>query len=333
MNISIVIISKNEESVIEKGIRAAVIACRTIYSDGQYEIVIVDSNSSDQSIVLAENVFDDLKVKNWRIIQYKADRYTAALGRQVGIENSRGNFLLFLDADMCIYSSFIKYADDYFRTATEDIVGIVGERIDAIYKNNRISRVARIERKHNQRKETLYPGGCGYYSRIRLKSVGFNILQKTREEEAFAKQLFSSGKRIMYVRENMYLHLNYKLSRRNVFERLQLVKQSSKDYIYAIRAHADKFGFIDSIISYNGFILSNIVVPILILLSLILFKSNLYCFLLTLIITFIYLIKQKLQIFTMFFLVIFLFSRSAAGNNFSITKDKTRKKEEVYKKS
>ena len=297
------------------------------YSEDQYEIIVIDSNSTDNTIHIAEQVCAESDVKNWRIIQFESDNYTAALGRQIGVENSTGKFILFLDADMCIFTSFIDYADNFFKNSPNDVVGLVGERMDAYYKEGKIREVSLINRKCNKKGETMFPGGCGYYSRCGLTNIRFNVFQKTREEEAFAKQLFASGKKIKYVNEKMYLHLNYKFSKRNINDRIKLVKQSSKDYVNAIRAHSNKFGLINAITNYFGFLARYILFPLLMIASLIIFKDNLFASSLILGLVLIFIAKQKLQVFTLLFFPRFLFSNSYLENSYVIVKDVMNKKE------
>lgn len=327
MKLSIIIISKNEEKVIGKGILAAIKACKSIYKEEQYEIIIIDSNSTDSTVHIAEQVCSKSNVRNWRIIQYESDNYTAALGRQIGVENSTGEFVLFLDADMCIYTSFIDFASGFFKDSPDNIAGLVGERMDAYYQDDKIREVSLINRKCNKNGETLFPGGCGYYSRYDFTNIEFNIFQKTREEEAFAKQLFASGKKIKYVNEKMYLHLNYKFSKRNIIDRIKLVKQSSKDYMNAIRAHANKFGVGSAIINYYGFISQYIFFPLLMIVGLINFKNNLFELSLILGLILIFIAKQKLQVFTLLFLPMFIFSNSHLENSYVIVRDLINKKE------
>jgi glycosyltransferase involved in cell wall biosynthesis len=326
MKLSIIIISKNEEKVIKKCILAAIKACRNIYTEEQYEIIIIDSNSTDDTIHIAEQVCLESNTRNWRLIQFKSDNYTAALGRQIGLENSIGKFVLFLDADMCIFTSFVNFADDFFKYSPDDVVGLVGERMDVYYKEEKIEKISLINRKCNKKGETLFPGGCGYYSRYDLNNIRFNVFQKTREEEAFAKQLLASGKKIKYVNEKMYLHFNYKFSKRNINDRIRLVKQSSKDYVNAIRAHSNKFGFIKTITNYFEFLAQYILFPLLMIASLIIYINNLFALSLVLCSVLIFIMKQKLQVFTILFLPMFLFSNSYLENNYTIVRDVMNRK-------
>lgn len=97
--ISFIIIGRNEGRYIGKCFKSIyeTIEYNNITS---YEIIYVDSNSSDNSIEVAKN-FNGVKI-------YKLTNvYNAAIARNVGADRSNGDILFFIDGDMEIIPEFL----------------------------------------------------------------------------------------------------------------------------------------------------------------------------------------------------------------------------------
>lgn len=93
----------------------------------QYEIVYVDSNSSDNSIEIVSRYH---AVKIFKIL----GQTNAALARQIGALESDGDFLFFIDGDMEIQSSFHSKIIDSDNNIKYDLVS--GQIINLFYDNN-----------------------------------------------------------------------------------------------------------------------------------------------------------------------------------------------------
>lgn len=95
--ISFIVIGKNEGAFLGKCL-SSIHNIASAYSFLQYEIIYVDSGSSDNSLTIAKN--------------YNAKSYTiegksnAAIARNVGARNASGQDLIFLDGDMELQLEF-----------------------------------------------------------------------------------------------------------------------------------------------------------------------------------------------------------------------------------
>lgn len=103
--ISFVIPTLNEAKTIEQTLQ-----CVAGYS-GEHEIIISDGNSQDGTVELAEKYADKV------VIHDKPERQTIAMARNVGAAAARGDFLVFLDADVVIpdINDFFRIAEESFR--------------------------------------------------------------------------------------------------------------------------------------------------------------------------------------------------------------------------
>lgn len=101
MKVSIIIPTYNEEKVIGK--------CLTSLSKQNYkitEIIVVDDGSKDDTRLKVQKVKEKLDLKNLKLISQK--HKGAGSARNLGVKNSRGEVLVFLDADMTFNNNFIK---------------------------------------------------------------------------------------------------------------------------------------------------------------------------------------------------------------------------------
>lgn len=101
--ISFVIPTLNEIKTIESTLQ-----CLNAYS-GEHEIIISDGNSKDGTVEVARNYTDKV------IVYDKPQRQTIAMARNMGAAAARGEYLVFLDADVVIPD-----INDFFATAEEN---------------------------------------------------------------------------------------------------------------------------------------------------------------------------------------------------------------------
>lgn len=90
--ISVIIPLYNKESVVQQSLQTIV---NTSYKD--FEIVIVDDGSTDDSLKRVKDFVDFHKSNNIRIIEQKNAGPGAA--RNTGARNAKGDWIVFLDAD------------------------------------------------------------------------------------------------------------------------------------------------------------------------------------------------------------------------------------------
>ena len=104
--ISFVIPTLNEIKTIEQTLQ-----CLTAYS-GTNEIIISDGNSKDGTVEICR------KYANNIIVYDKPDRQTIAMARNMGAAAAKGEYLVFLDADVVIpdIDRFFEAAEEAFRS-------------------------------------------------------------------------------------------------------------------------------------------------------------------------------------------------------------------------
>ncbi len=97
--ISVIVIGKNEEAHLPSCLESIHRAMRTM----SHELIYVDSGSTDASREIAENL-------GAKVYVLEETSPTPGLGRRVGTEVARGEWLLFLDGDMQLQPGFVEKA-------------------------------------------------------------------------------------------------------------------------------------------------------------------------------------------------------------------------------
>lgn len=108
--VSIVVTTLNEEEYIEKCLRSL---CNQSYRNR--ELIVVDSESTDKTLEIAKKYADKLIVKKCSI----------PAGRNTGAKESKGDVLLFVDADIMLSPDWIDTVLPHLKD--ENVVAAYGE--------------------------------------------------------------------------------------------------------------------------------------------------------------------------------------------------------------
>jgi glycosyltransferase involved in cell wall biosynthesis len=99
MLLSVIITNYNYARYIERSIRS--VFNQSLPKD-QYEIIVVDDSSKDESIKVLNNYLQEI-----RLISFKRNRGLSA-ARNEGIKKAKGQFVFFLDSDDYIHKDLLK---------------------------------------------------------------------------------------------------------------------------------------------------------------------------------------------------------------------------------
>ncbi|MES2059706.1 MAG: glycosyltransferase [Patescibacteria group bacterium] len=117
--ISFIIPTLNESKAIE-----ATLKCLKGYG-GECEIIVSDGGSADDTVAIAKKYTD-------KVVIYQGDkRQNIAMGRNAGAKIAKGDFLVFLDADVTIFDidNFFKEAFANFELRKKLVALTVGYKI------------------------------------------------------------------------------------------------------------------------------------------------------------------------------------------------------------
>ncbi len=193
MEISIVIIARNEESTIARNLAVLVEELENLDA----EILLVNSASTDRTVALASSF-------PVRIIHLEpSPLLSPAAGRYIGTLLSKGEFLFFLDGDMILMRGWLKKSLEEMRDSS--LAGVAG-RIFFVYPGEEPS----------QRHPDDFPLGeikginiSALYRRAALEQCGtFNPYIKGEEEIELGYRLLTGGYTLKRIATPMAYHVD-----------------------------------------------------------------------------------------------------------------------------
>ncbi len=199
-DLTIVIIGKNEEKILDK--------CFSSISLVTDHIIYVDSDSSDRSIEIAQ------KYKKIKIISLKTKNYfhTASLARSIASKEVKTKFIQFIDADMTLNPEWVKLAKKRLENNPE-LAAAVGYKKDYAELNSDIYKIRK------DRKE-FYPDYLSGAFLIKKKdydlSGGFDPLVPWDEERDLYLRILKNNKKVIYLDFFMASHFDYKTKSRGI---------------------------------------------------------------------------------------------------------------------
>lgn len=193
--LSIVIIGRNEEKGIGRCVEAALRAAEQV---GGAEMIYVDSHSTDKTVSIVES-------HGVRVLPLSGHLpRTPSAGRFMGSKYSKGDFILFLDADTLVYPDFLPTALEHF-SSDPTIAGINGRTDDYSEAGERVFDME--ERSESVAEVKWLRGPCCLYRREALLKVGsFNRNLATEEEAELGLRLIRAGWKLKIIPGDMACH-------------------------------------------------------------------------------------------------------------------------------
>jgi glycosyltransferase involved in cell wall biosynthesis len=192
--ISVVVIGRNEGNRLVRCLESI----KAMQTEGfRIETIYVDSASTDGS---------PTRAAEWgaHIIEVRPDHPSAALGRNAGWQEARGEFVLFLDGDTILHSQFVSRA---LKCMDDPHIAIVwGHRRELHPEHSIYNRILDLD--------WIYPPGlsefCGGDALMRrsvLDAVkGFDASLIAGEEPELCRRIRATGHTILHIDAPMTLH-------------------------------------------------------------------------------------------------------------------------------
>ena len=185
--ISFVVTSYNYEKYILKTLESIK---KQTYKN--FEIIVVDDNSTDNSCQLIENFISDNQ--DLRITLLKQETNKGQLSSMLkGLEIATGQFVSFIDSDDIL---FPEYAQSHIRVHLETSVAMTSCQIAEIGENDEIHTLHSISSPHCDKLETLFE----------TEKINFKVLKRKR----FGGWHWSPNSSAMYRKASIELILKYK---------------------------------------------------------------------------------------------------------------------------
>ena len=192
--LSVVVIGRNEGERLARCLESV----EGMDRDGlRVEVIYVDSGSSDNSVVLAAAM-------GARVISLQPERPTAGLGRNAGWHNATGEFVLFLDGDTLLHSTFVK---DSMREFDTPGVGVVwGHRRELHPERSLYNRVLDLDWIYAPGPSEFCGGDAIFRRDLLVRTGGFDKLLIAGEEPELCRRILKLGSTILHVDRPMTQH-------------------------------------------------------------------------------------------------------------------------------
>ena len=77
-------------------------------TNSNFEVILIDNNSTDNSSNLCKNKFDQIRL-------FQSDKNLGMAARNIGLDNAKGKFIVFLDADTVVEPSWLSTLLDSYK--------------------------------------------------------------------------------------------------------------------------------------------------------------------------------------------------------------------------
>ena len=125
MDVSIIITNYNTKDFLINCIKSI----KKYTNNIEYEIIVIDNNSSDDSVITIEKDFPDVKlIKNNKNVGFGA-------ANNIGKQSAIGKYVFYLNSDTVLLNNAVKIFFDYFENSKENL-GAIG--CNLLNENNHI---------------------------------------------------------------------------------------------------------------------------------------------------------------------------------------------------
>ncbi len=220
--ISFVVIGKNQEKTIYNCIYSVYETIR-VNNLTQYEVIFVDSDSTDQTLDIIKDNFPEV------IIVKLKGRLNVAIAKNNGAARATGNILFFIDGDITLDEKFIGCVLDENRNLKYQLVS---GRLEEILYNNRWEEIGFVKDrfvKVSAGKGLMELGGIFLVKAELFNSVsGFNEHMKLDEDADLQLRLASKGVLVERIPDRIGIHNTiYYFSYKRLFKKI-----SKGDFLY-----------------------------------------------------------------------------------------------------
>lgn len=200
MLLSVIIVARNEERNIVRCISSVLKATASLKD---VEVLLVDSNSSDNTIEIAKQFpINIIRLKNgWQL--------SPSAGRFSGVNNTLGEYILIIDGDMELLDGWVDFALNYFMDHNK-VAAVMGRHYDRYIQANMSysSPQLRNDYKYSDKVEKIkYAFGSAIFRRSALLEVGnFHPYLRGEEEAEISYRLLKNGYELCILPHDAIFH-------------------------------------------------------------------------------------------------------------------------------
>jgi len=272
MFLSVIICTYNRDQHIERALQSLV---RQDFDKSDYEIIVVDNNSTDKTAEIIQHF--KATHPDYNIVPAKETRQGLSYARNKGISLAKGTYISYIDDDGMAREDYVRQIKEYTQKYPDDVAfgGKVlpkYEKEAPAWMSKYIERIISIVDLGDQVKTLTktYPVGCNMIFKKSLfdKIGGFNTALKLRSDDKYIfLKIWENDYRVLYLPQVVVWHfiddfrtsLDYvkKVSRLNgEAERTRietLTKNRTKTFVFRLSDYIFKLGA--SVVLWLGYTL------------------------------------------------------------------------------
>jgi|GEM_PF-873744 len=207
--LSIIIPAYNVENYIETTLRSVLDQI-----DQEIELIVIDDNSTDNTRIIIDRIYKEYKEDKFRIILSK-DNNGVSYSRNVGIENSEGQYIYFLDGDDYLSDRFVQSIKFETHNSDNDIIAFAyntvlpnGNILHEYFKRFKIEQISSTWsgvdalRSIINRKLTINSCSAIYKKEFLLRNkLMFEIGCTNGEDQEFIYKSLSNAQKIKFIHD------------------------------------------------------------------------------------------------------------------------------------
>lgn len=201
VTVSIIVKTLNEAANIERCIEGILSAVDGVSA----EVIVADGGSRDETVTLAARYpVVVVQLKNF-------SERSCGIGPQLGFQHSVGRFILLLDADMVLHSSFLARALD-FLDRNPDYAGVGGRLIEC--SGTGYEYEAAVWEEYPDDADVSWLDGGGLYRREAILKTGYlsNRNLHAYEEKELGLRLLDAGWKLRRMKEPAVDHFGHTMA-------------------------------------------------------------------------------------------------------------------------
>ncbi|MCX7611157.1 MAG: glycosyltransferase family 2 protein [Ignavibacterium sp.] len=251
IDVSVVIISWKMRDLLNKCLETLYYCTKEI----NFEVIVIDNDSQDGTYEMVKNNFPQV-----RLIKNSENRGVAP-ARNQGIKETKGKYILILDADMEFIDNSIKHLFDFMESNLD--AGIVGcklidqnfnlqtsckrfpnllaflfrrlEWIEAVRNSKTLRHHTMKDWDHSEIKEVDYIiGACQFFRREVIEKIGpyDDKIFYGPEDIDFCLRIWKAGWKVYYYPYTSIIHHEQRITKKNLFSVISFKHFAGIFYIY-----------------------------------------------------------------------------------------------------
>lgn len=244
INFSVIIPTLNEEKFLPN-----LLTSLAIQTKRNFEVIVVDGQSTDDTVRVAGSFAK--KIPNLKVVQ--SERPSLPLQRNVGAQQARGEWFVFIDADSVVMPYFLERLERFIQERNPQVFttwfspdsNVGGDAMIALLTNAAMEGAVMFHR-------PVAPGPLAIVNRKAHEAVGgYNLEYQFGEDAEYGRRLAENGFPLEVLRETLVICSLRRFRREGTIRVLQTYAKAAVTFLVTKRPPRKVTGYIMGGALYN----------------------------------------------------------------------------------